>query len=127
MYAAALDERIRVAVVAAYFNDRAAILDSSEPFGESDWRFPKSLSVFQDDVLAALICPRPLQIQAGDHDQLFPIAGVRKTVPAVRGIYERRGVSDRFSFVEFVGRHEFNGPSAWSFIRTSFAALPREH
>ncbi len=120
--AAALDPRIRVAVVAAYFNDRKVILDSTEPFGFSDWRFRNSLSVFQDEVMAALVCPRPLQIQSGDHDQLFPIEGARKTVPTARRLYERLRIEERFSFVEFVGRHDFNGQAAWSFIDRMFEA-----
>ncbi|MFN2509277.1 MAG: alpha/beta hydrolase family protein [Chthoniobacterales bacterium] len=120
LYTAALDERIRVAVVAAYFNDRKAVLALGEPSDLSDWRFHNSLSVFQDPTMAALICPRPLQIQAGDHDQLFSIAGTRRTVPAARALYERLNVGQRFSFVEFVGRHDFNGEVAWSFIDQFF-------
>lgn len=120
LYTAALEQRIGVAVVAAYFNDRKAVLDSSEPFGRSDWRFQNSLSVFHDATMAALICPRPLQIQAGDHDQLFPIEGARKVVPAARAMYGRLGIPERFSFIEFVGRHDFNGRAAWEFIDRFF-------
>ncbi len=120
LYTTALDDRIRVAVVAAYFNDRKAILDATEPFGNSDWRFPNSLSVFQDATVASLICPRPLQVQAGDHDQLFPIAGARRAIPGARVPYARLKIEDRFSFVEFAGRHDFNGDAAWSFIERAF-------
>jgi dienelactone hydrolase len=121
LYATALEDRIRVAVVAAYFNDRKAVLASSEPFGVLDWRFHNSLRWFRDETMAALICPRPLQIQSGDHDQLFPIEGARQTVPAARRFYERLNIADRFSFVEFVGRHDFNGDAAWTFIDRFFS------
>ena len=120
LYTTALEERIRVAVVAAYFNDREEVLNSAEPFGMTDWRFPKSLSVFHDANMVALICPRPLQIQTGNHDQLFPIAGARRIVPDARRVYERLQRGERFSFVEFVGRHEFNGEAAWHFIEKQF-------
>lgn len=120
LYTTALDNRVRVAVVAAYFNDRKAILDASEPFGNPDWRFPNSLSVFQDSTMAALVCPRPLQIQSGDHDQLFPIAGARRRVPAVRALYNRLNIGDKFSYVEFIGRHDFRGDEAWDFIDRFF-------
>ena len=120
LYATALDDRIRVAVVAAYFNDRKAVLASSEPFGVLDWRFHNSLRWFRDETMAALVCPRPLQIQSGDHDQLFPIEGARKKVPDARRFYERLNIADRFSFVEFVGRHDFNGNAAWTFIDRFF-------
>lgn len=127
LYTTALDDRIQVAVVAAYFNDREAVLDSSEPYGFFDWRFRNSLSVFQDATMAALICPRPLQVQAGDHDQLFPIHGVRKVVPAARQPYERLNIKERFSFVEFVGRHDFNGDAAWNFIDRFFEPRAQQH
>ncbi len=120
LYTAALDDRIRVAVVGAYFNDREQILNSSEPFGMTDWRFSKSLSDFHDVNIAALVCPRPLQIQAGDHDQMFPIEGTRRVVPEARSLYERLQLPARFSYVEFVGRHEFNGAAAWQFIEQQF-------
>ncbi|MDQ6766048.1 MAG: hypothetical protein M3Z22_08120 [Verrucomicrobiota bacterium] len=120
LYSAALDERISVAVVAAYINDRQLVLGLNEPFGNLEWRFPNSLSVFQDATMAALICPRPLQVQAGDHDQLFPIKGSRETVPGIRFIYERLGIGQRFSFAEFVGRHDFRGDLAYKFIGQFF-------
>lgn len=121
LYTTALEDRIRVAVVAAYFNDRKAVLAASEPFGVPDWRFENSLSVFQDATMAGLICPRPLQIQAGDHDQLFSIQGARKTVPDARRFYELLNLGERFSFVEFIGRHDFNGDAAWTFIDRFFS------
>ncbi len=125
LYTTALDDRIRVAVVAAYFNDRENILDTTEPFGMPDWRFPNSLSIFQDHVLVALVCPRPLQIQVGDHDQLFPIAGARRALPLAKASYERLNLGQRFSFMEFVGRHEFNGEQAWAFIGRCFESETR--
>ncbi len=120
LYSAALDERISVAVVAAYINDRQLVLALNEPFGNLEWRFPNSLSLFQDATMAALICPRPLQVQAGDHDQLFPIKGARETVPGIRSIYGRLGVGQRFSFAEFVGRHDFREDLAYEFIGQFF-------
>jgi dienelactone hydrolase len=121
LYTTALEERIAVGVVAAYFNDRKSILEASEPFGNSDWRFANSLSIFQDPTVAALICPRPLEIQAGDHDQLFPVEGARRAASDAAGIYARLNVADRFSYLEFVGRHDFNGEEAWRFIDRYFS------
>lgn len=116
LYTTALDPRIRVAVVAAYFNDREAVLDSSEPTGFLDWRFPDSLTLWRDPSVAALVAPRPLLIEAGNQDQLFPIAGARRAAPEVGRVYERLGVADRFEFREFVGRHDFDGEAAMDFI-----------
>lgn len=116
LYTTALDPRIRVAVVAAYFNDREGVLDPSEPNGFLDWRFPDSLTLWRDPSVAALIAPRPLLIEAGNQDQLFPIEGARRTAPEAGRVYERLGVADRFEFKEFVGRHDFDGEAAMAFI-----------
>ncbi|HEY4372703.1 MAG TPA: prolyl oligopeptidase family serine peptidase [Burkholderiales bacterium] len=116
LYTTALDPRIRVAVAAAYFNDREAVLDSSEPHGFLDWRFPDSLTLWRDPSVVALVAPRPLLIESGNQDQLFPIAGARKTAPQAAALYQRLGIGDRFEFDEFVGRHDFDGDAAMAFI-----------
>lgn len=116
LYATALEPRIRVAVVSAYFNDREAVLDASEPYGFLDWRFPGSLALWRDPAVAALVAPRPLLIEAGSQDQLFPIAGARRAAPKAAHIYEQLGVADRFRFMEFAGRHDFEGDEALKFI-----------
>ncbi|RYF72724.1 MAG: hypothetical protein EOO22_10275 [Comamonadaceae bacterium] len=125
LYTAALDPRIRAAVVAAYFNDREAVLGASEPHGFLDWRFQNSLSKWQDPALVALVCPRALLVQSGNQDQLFPIEGARRAAPLARANYERLGVATRFRFSEFVGRHDFNGDEAWEFISNAFASDER--
>lgn len=116
LYTAALDERIRVAVVAAYFNDREAVLDSSEPYGFLDWRLPGSQTLWRDPSVAALIAPRPLLIESGSHDQLFPIEGARRAANQTSVQYQRLGIAERFEFREFLGRHDFDGDSAMAFI-----------
>ncbi|VTU34495.1 putative dienelactone hydrolase [Variovorax sp. SRS16] len=116
LYTTALDPRIRVAVVAAYFNDREAVLDSSEPNGFLDWRYPDALTLWRDPSVAALVAPRPLLIEAGNQDPLFPIQGARKAAPEAAALYQRLGIGDRFEFREFVGRHDFDGEAAMAFI-----------
>ncbi|HEX8372372.1 MAG TPA: dienelactone hydrolase family protein [Chthoniobacterales bacterium] len=121
LYTTALDPRIRAAVVAAYFNKREDILENSGPFGFYDWRFSHSLGLLRDPQVAALICPRPLQIQAGTQDQLFPIEGARETFPAAREYYRQLGLESRFDYHEFAGRHDFDGEAAWTFLEGVFA------
>jgi dienelactone hydrolase len=116
LYATALEPRIRVAVVSAYFNDREAVLEASEPGGFLDWRYPESLSLWRDPAVAALVAPRPLLIEAGTQDQLFPIEGARRAAPQAAQFYARQGLAERFHFLEFAGRHDFEGPAAIAFI-----------
>ena len=121
LFTTALDPRIRVAVVSAYFSERADILDSSEPFGFYDWRFTNSLGILRDTRIAALVCPRPLQIQSGTQDQLFPIESARKVIPETQEIYRKLGLETRFEYHEFIGRHDFDASAAWLFVDRAFA------
>jgi dienelactone hydrolase len=117
LYTTALEPRIQVAVVAAYFNDRAHVLDLADPkYGFIDWRYPNSLSLFTDPHIVALVCPRPLLIESGTQDQLFQIEGARQTIPLARDYYAKLHLDSNFAFDEFVGRHDFDGGSAWQFI-----------
>jgi dienelactone hydrolase len=116
LYATALDPRIRVAVVSAYLNDRESVLDASEPYGFLDWRYPGSLSLWRDPSVVALVAPRPLLIEAGNQDQLFPIEGARRVAPEAAQFHARLGAADRFRFLEFAGRHDFDGDAALRFI-----------
>jgi dienelactone hydrolase len=120
LYATALEPRIKVAAAAAYFNDRAAVLDGSEPYGYDDWRYPNSLSLFADPHIVALICPRPLQIQSGTQDQLFPIEGARRSIGEASAYYGKLHLESHFEYYEFTGRHEFQGEPAWRFIEKAF-------
>lgn len=120
LYTTALEPRIKAAVVAAYFNDREQVLDSSDPYGFLDWRLRDSLTLLRDPYIAALVCPRSLEVQAGTHDNLFPVEGARRAEAQAAGFYHRLHVDSRFQFVEFMGRHDFNAREAWDFLARSF-------
>ncbi len=107
-------------MVSAYFSDRDTVLNDHE-IDFLDWRFPYSTSVLRDENIAALICPRPLQIQSGTQDQLFPAAGGRETAAKTGNLYDKLGVKTNFSYYEFTGRHDFEGTAAWSFLEQHFA------
>jgi dienelactone hydrolase len=120
LYTTALEPRIHVAVVAAYFNDRAQVLADSEPFGFLDWRYPNSLGLFTDPHVVALVCPRSLQIQSGSQDQLFPIEGSRRSIPEAAEYYRKLHLDSNFDFEDIAARHDFNGELAGRFIDAAF-------
>jgi fermentation-respiration switch protein FrsA (DUF1100 family) len=66
--------------------------------------------------LIGLIAPRPILIEAGSHDPIFPRAAVEKSVQKARGVYQ---VFDAESHLEtdfFEGRHRINGKRAYDFL-----------
>jgi hypothetical protein len=52
----------------------------------SDFRFADRFSLFRDSELAALICPRALQIQAGQTDGVDHREGGKQLAPSRRRI-----------------------------------------
>ena len=88
----------------------------------NDRLFPGSLTVPRDPFVAALVCPRPWQVQADSQDLLFPIGGARRTAPPAAEFYRKLGVGERFDFEEFVARHDFHGEEAWRFIDQALGA-----
>lgn len=126
----AIDPRIKVAVSAGYYGvqeSRYAIDELSVP---SDMEFPARFTLFRDSDLVALICPRPLQIQAGDHDEIHHWESGRQLAPASAAYYEKLGRAGDFEYRLFAGGHEFNDALAWPFVEKSFGLSSegyREH
>lgn len=68
--------------------------------------------------LAGLVAPRPLLVEAGSRDPIFPIAAVRYAVNRARELY--RVFDDRSVYPLtdlFEGRHRINGVEAARFLR----------
>jgi hypothetical protein len=62
------------------------------------------------------VAPRPVLVQAGDHDPLFPFAGVQRTVAAARRIYRASGAPGLPETEYFEGRHQIGGEAAYDFL-----------
>ncbi len=104
LYASALIERTAFCVSSCYFNDRLAVM-RDHPYGLLDWQYPNAGSLYGDAHLAALICPKPLYIEVGEHDELFSPDGARHEAQNVQKTYESCGA--KFVFDVFEGKHEF--------------------
>jgi dienelactone hydrolase len=107
-YVAALDPRIKVVVASCSFRNDPAIVD-----GTAEGR----LLDLAPAEIAALIAPRPLQIQSGIRDNLIPIEPSRIAAKRALDYYTRQGAADKLSFEEFDGGHEFRGSLVWPFLK----------
>jgi hypothetical protein len=112
----ALDGRIKAGVSACFFGWRTAAYWHVDDSGNSDRQWAHAATLFPDAEIAALICPRPFQVQMGTADDIVPIDPAREQVPRAAAYYERLGVTDRFEYRESEGWHEWNGPLAWEFL-----------
>ena len=112
----AIDPRIKVAVSSGYFGVQEGRYAENELAIPSDLEFPARFTLFRDENTVALICPRPLQIQAGTHDSVHLWQSGQKQAVNAAGFYTGLGLGDKFEYRLFDGGHEFQDGLAWEFI-----------
>ncbi len=113
----AMDPRIKAAVCSGYFGIQEGRYARDDLSIASDLEFLGRFTRFRDPDLAALICPRPLQIQAGRGDDPLHREAGEQLVPQAAAYWERLGFADRFEHRLFDGGHEFNDALAWTFVQ----------
>ena len=115
MYLAALDPRVRAAVVSGYLTTfRAYALDTGNFCGS---QFLPGIYAYADvPDLHGLIAPRPLLIEAGRTDRGFPITASRAAHARVAAIYDAAGVPERLERDEFDGGHEYRAGASLDFM-----------
>lgn len=113
----AVDTRIQVAVCSCYYGVQESRYARDELSIPSDFKFPGRFTLFRDSDLAALICPRALQIQAGSQDGVDHRDGGKPLAPQSAAYYEKLNLGDRFQHLIFAGGHEFHDESAWEFVK----------
>lgn len=65
--------------------------------------------------IAGLIAPRPLLIEGGTDDPIYPARGLQSAAETLRRIYAAFGVPERFAAHSFEGEHRWDGApiAAW--------------
>jgi dienelactone hydrolase len=112
---AAVDERVKLAMVSAYFNTfRDSIVSISHC---PDNYVPGLVRDMEMYDLAGLVAPRRLFVESGRNDPIFPIAGSQRAAEKARAIYRTFGVPDRMGYEIHDGAHEFNGVAAFEFMK----------
>jgi dienelactone hydrolase len=113
LYAAALDPRIGVVIVACAFRAHSP-QNPAKPSAR--------LTIASSVELAALVCPRPLLVQAGIADTIYRIDNVREAVSRSWELYRVAEKSANFQYVEFAGGHEFHGEPVWDFLTSHWGS-----
>jgi len=115
LFLAALDPRVSVAVVSGYFSSWAESHKVPRNMCGSQVLFGM-LGRMEHVDLGALIAPRPLLIQSGSEDPLFPVATAAEGVARLQVLYDRAGAGDRLGHDVFDGEHQWNGSGAYPFL-----------
>ncbi len=116
LFLAAWDQRIRACVVSGYFSSwRAA--------HRMPWNLCGSqvlagmLGELEHADLGALVAPRPLLIESGSQDTLFPVEVAREELAKVRRVYDALDApTDVLVHDVFDGDHRWNGVAAYDFL-----------
>jgi dienelactone hydrolase len=116
LFLAALDPRVRVAVVSGYLSSwRAAHAVPWNMCGSQV--LPDQLGEIEHIDVAALIAPRPLLVESGTQDGIFPVGPARQTVDRLRGVYARLGAPDDAIVHDvFEGDHRWHGVEVPAFL-----------
>jgi hypothetical protein len=67
--------------------------------------------------VAALVAPRPLVAVAGEHDEIFPLPGVRRCFDSVKRVYEMLGAGEAARLVVGAEGHRFYAEKTWPVVR----------
>ncbi|MCS7223542.1 MAG: alpha/beta hydrolase family protein [Armatimonadetes bacterium] len=115
LYAAALEPRIKAAVISGYFN---TFKDSIYSLIHCTCNYvPEMLRIGEMPDVAALIAPRPLHIESGTKDAIFPVEATKRGFERLSKVYEVFGAQDRLTLNIFEGEHIFNGEGAFPFLK----------
>jgi dienelactone hydrolase len=121
LFLAALDDRVRAAVVSGY-------LSSWAEAHKMPWNMcgsqvlPGMLGQLEHVDVAALIAPRPLLVETGRDDPIFPLAAAQATVAALSEVYAELGAPDHLVHDVFDGGHEWHGTAALDFLGAHLTA-----
>jgi dienelactone hydrolase len=113
-FAAALEPRIRAAMISGYLNTfRDSILSLSHCI---DNYVPGILNWAEMYDVAGLIAPRPLFVESGTQDEFFPVEASRAGFARVRKVYEVFGAGDLCQQEVFNDIHSFYGVRGLPFL-----------
>ncbi len=114
LFVAAIEPRIRAAMISCALNTfRDCIMSVSHCI---DNYVPGILNWAEMYDVAGLIAPRPLFAEAGERDDIFPVAASRASFDRVKKIYDVLGAGGSFASEFFDGPHSFWGRKGLPFL-----------
>lgn len=115
MYTAAIEERIRVAIISCYLN---TFKDSIMAMEHCECNYvPGILRYGEMYDICGLIAPRPLLIESGKYDPIFPFQASEFAFNRVKKVYELLGEEQKLAWDVFEGEHRFSGKMAFDWLK----------
>jgi dienelactone hydrolase len=115
LFLSAWDQRIAAAVVSGYFSSVAA--SHRMPWNMCGSQvLPGMLGRLEHLDLGALVAPRPLLVETGTEDLLFPVAAADDAVGQLRRLYRYLDAEEKLTHDVFDGGHQWHGDQAFPFL-----------
>lgn len=113
-FTTALDSRITCAVVSGYFNTfRSSIMAMRHCLCNF---VPGIVRIAEMVDIAGLVAPRPLLIETGARDPIFPSAATQQAYKELQKIYAVFGAVQNLGIDIFQGEHEWSGRKAYDWL-----------
>jgi len=114
LFTTALDQRITCAIVSGYFN---TFRDSIMAVRHCLCNFiPGIVRVAEMVDIAGLVAPRPLLIETGTRDPIFPTSATQQAYKDLQKIYSVFGASQNLDIDVFEGEHAWSGVKAYDWL-----------
>jgi hypothetical protein len=114
LFLAALDERVKAAVVSGYLNEFTACVMALDHC--IDNFFPGTRLDLEMADIAGAVAPRALWCENGTADPIFPVDAFRRAIADTGEVYAALGVADRLHGHVFEDGHRFDGTGCWEFL-----------
>ncbi|HXW34980.1 MAG TPA: alpha/beta hydrolase family protein [Acidimicrobiales bacterium] len=115
LFLSALDERIAASVVSGYFSSWAE--SHKMPWNMCGSQVMSGmLGRIEHLDVASLIAPRPLLVETGTEDDLFPVKVAQDQMTSLRAVYDSLGALDCVEHDVFEGGHAWHGERAYPFL-----------
>jgi dienelactone hydrolase len=115
LFLAATDDRVAAAVVAGYVSSVAS--SHRMPWNMCGSQvLPGMIGRLGHADLVALVAPRPLLVESGIHDPIFPVEAARATVADGRAVYGHLGAAAAMVHDVFEGAHQWDPEPAEAFL-----------
>ena len=116
-FSTCLDQRIKACVISGYFS---TFQDSILAMSHCACNFVPGLGQFGEMYdLVGLISPRPLLVESGSYDSIFPRQAVERSVARAGQVYELFDAQDKLQTDYFEGRHQISGRKAYGFLKAA--------
>ncbi|KQX46010.1 dienelactone hydrolase family protein [Paenibacillus sp. Root444D2] len=113
-YTAAIDERIKATVLCAFVNTfKGSIMQIRHCI---DNYLPGVLEYSELPELLGLLAPRPLFIESGQQDPIFPIETMEVAIQYLRQVYAEADADEKLGVHLFEGVHEVNGSQSYPWL-----------